>query len=353
MCGSRAAEPFPIAGRPSRIRPVSVRWAALTAAVVAALVGTGVGGAARDGSAGVVPQVAVFYYAWYGTPVRDGAWLHWGQGQHEPPQAIGSTYYPTRGPYSSTDGALVRAQMREIAATGIDTVVVSWWGPGSVEDGRLRPVAAAARKAGLRVALHVEPWGSRTPAQVVDALRGMRNLGVRDVYVYDSTVDADDAWRTALARLARGMRVFAHTSLAGKARQGGFAGLYTYDVLVNDGRSFRRMCTAARRHGLACAPSVGPGFDSLRATGEPRIRPRGDGRWYDHMWAAALRATPDVVTITSYNEWHEGTQIEPARASAGLYATYEGAWGLSGVRAERAYLDRTAYWVERLRRRAQ
>ena len=120
-------------------------------------------------------------------------------------------------------------------------------------------------------------------------------------------------------------------------------------MLINDGKSFRRMCKAAHRLGLACAPSVGPGFDSFRATGELRIRPRSDGRWYDHMWSAAVRSAPDVVTITSYNEWHEGTQIEPARATAGLYATYEGAWGLSGTRAERAYLERTAYWVKRLR----
>jgi len=168
--------------------------------------------------------------------------------------------------------------------------------------------------------------------------------------VYDSTIHEDDAWRAALVRLGRGVRVFAHTSFAGKARKGGFQGLYTYDVLVNDGTSFRRMCNAAHRLRLACAPSVGPGFDSFRATGEMRIRPRSDGRWYDHMWSAAVRAAPDVVTITSYNEWHEGTQIEPARAAAGgLYATYEGAWGLSGARAEHAYLGRTAYWVKRLR----
>jgi hypothetical protein len=326
-----------------------VRWAASIAAVLAALVGASVGDAARDRSALAPSQVSIFYYAWYGTPRLDGAWLHWGQGAYEPPQGIGSTYYPSRGPYSSADARLLRAHMREIAATGIDTVVVSWWGPGSTEDKRLRPVAAAARKAGLHIALHVEPWGGRTPAGVVDALRGLRGLGIRDVYVYDSTVEADEDWRRALTRVGRGMRVFAHTSLAGKAKKGGFQGLYTYDVLVNDGRSFRRMCKAAHRLGLACAPSVGPGFDSFRATGEMRIRPRNDGRWYDHMWASAVQASPDVVTITSYNEWHEGTQIEPARAVAGPYTTYEGAWGLSGVQAERAYLDRTAYWIGRLR----
>lgn len=312
------------------------------------LAGASAGSAARERAGDATSQVAIFYYAWYGTPGFDGAWLHWGQGAHQPPHGIGSTYYPARGPYSSGDRKLVRSQMREIAETGIDTVIVSWWGPGSVEDRRLRPVAAEARKAGLRIALHVEPWGGRTPARVVEAVRGMRGLGIRDVYVYDSIVDDDAAWRAALARLD-GVRVFAHTTLPGKARKGGFQGLYTYDVLVNDGRSFRRMCKGARRLGLACAPSIGPGFDSFRATGEARLRQRSDGRWYDHMWQTAMRAAPDVITITSYNEWHEGTQIEPARATAGTYATYEGAWGLSGARAERAYLERTAYWVERLR----
>ncbi len=327
-----------------------VRWATFIVAIAAALVGGAGVDAARDRSApAVAPQVAVFYYAWYGTPRLDGAWLHWSQGHNQPPQALGSTYYPARGPYSSADRALVRAQMREIADAGIDTVVVSWWGPGSVEDKRLRPVARAARSTGLQVALHVEPWDGRTPSAVVDALRGMKGLGIRDVYVYDSTRDADDAWRASLARLGGGMRVFAHTNLAGKAAKGGFQGLYTYDVLVYDGRSFRRMCAAAHRLKLACAPSVGPGFDAFRATGDPRLRGRDDGRWYDHMWAAAVRARPDVVTITSYNEWHEGTQIEPARANAGPYATYDGAWGLTGASAERAYLDRTAYWVKRLR----
>ena len=295
----------------------------------------------------VPPRISIFYYAWYGTPVRDGAWQHWGQGAYVPPGAIGSTFYPARGAYSSADPSIVRSQMREIARAGIDSVVVSWWGPGSVEDARLRPVAAAAAAAGLEVSLHVEPWTGRSPASVVDALQDLRSLGIHDVYVYDSTREPDDEWRTALGRLD-GVRVFAHTSMPGKALRGGFDGLYTYDVLVNDGNAFGRMCASARELGLACAPSVGPGFDATRATGETRVRKRRDGRFYDHMWSSAIRARPDVVTITSYNEWHEGTQIEPSRVMPGPYESYDGAWGLTGRKARSAYLDRTAYWVDRL-----
>ena len=83
-----------------------MRWATFIVAIAAALVGGAGVAAARDRSApAVAPRVAVFYYAWYGTPRLDGAWLHWSLGHNEPPQSLGSTYYPARGPYSSADRA--------------------------------------------------------------------------------------------------------------------------------------------------------------------------------------------------------------------------------------------------------
>ena len=30
------------------------------------------------------------------------------------------------------------------------------------------------------------------------------------------------------------------------------------------------------------------------------------------MFEAASTSSPDIIGITSFNEWHEGTQIEPA-----------------------------------------
>ena len=294
------------------------------------------------------PEAAIFYYAWYGTPTHDGSWHHWGQGGRTPPAAIGAAYFPARGPYSSLDPQVLETQMSEIAAAGIGTVIVSWWGPGSVEDVRLRPVVSSARDAGLSVAVHVEPYEGRTPEATVNAIRGLAQLGIRDFYIYDSILDDDSLWRTALGQLD-GVRVLANTGLPGKARRGGFHGLYTYDILVYDSSSFARMCRSARRLGLVCAPSVGPGFDAHRATGLTSTRSRLDGRWYDHMWRNALRAAPDIVTITSYNEWHEGTQIEPARITSGPYASYDGAYGMTGARAERAYLDRTRFWTSQLR----
>jgi glycoprotein endo-alpha-1,2-mannosidase len=320
----------------------------LVAAMGAALASAGAGALPPPGEALDRGEVAVFFYIWYGTPALDGAYAHWHQNGHAAPSQIASAYYPARGVYSSSDPNVLRAQLREVAAAGADTVVVSWWGPESFEDTRLDAVVAEARSQKLRVALHVEPYRGRTPATVAADVERMRGRGITDFYVYDSSASPATDWAAALGPM-RDVRVFANTALAGAAKAGGFDGLYTYDVYVYNGSSFPRLCTQARKLQLLCAPSVGPGYDARRATGDLRVRPRLRGARYDWMWRKALQSRADIVTVTSYNEWHEGTQIEPARAVGGAYASYDGAWGLRGLGAERAYVQRTARWTERYR----
>ena len=291
------------------------------------------------------PAVSIFYYPWYGTPARDGQWMHWSQNGHLPPADIASNYYPARGVYSSSDTAVIRSQMDEIRSAGVNEVVVSWWGRGSAEDGRLPAVIGAARGDGLSVAAHIEPYTGRSVASVVTDIAYLRTLGITRFYVFEPLDFPSAEWAPANDSLV-GVQVFAQTALVGAAAAGHFAGIYTYDVLTYGGGILGRLCTQAHAVHLVCLPSVGPGFDAVRATGNTQIKSRRDGATYDSMWQAAIRAHPDGITITSFNEWHEGTQIEPASSSARPpYLTYQGAWGLRGSAAADAYLARTAYWT--------
>jgi glycoprotein endo-alpha-1,2-mannosidase len=293
---------------------------------------------------------AIFYYPWYGTPRHDGAFQHWQQNGAQPPSLIAAAYFPARGLYSSTDRAVVGTQMRQIASTGVDQVVVSWWGRGSLEDQRLGPIAAAARTAGLSVAAHVEPYPGRNAVSVGEDVAYLAGHGITDVYLYRPEDLPAEEWTALNDGLAAPTRIFAQTGHVGYAAAGHFAGVYTYDIVVWGGAKLRRICTAAHEAGLLCAPSVGPGYDARRSSGDFQLKPRRFGATYDAMWRAALASGADAVTITSYNEWHEGTQIEPARFQRG-YKSYEGAWGLRGIDARRAYVDRTAFWILRLESR--
>ena len=42
------------------------------------------------------------------------------------------------------------------------------------------------------------------------------------------------------------------------------------------------------------------------------IASREKGKVYERLWKAAIKADPEIVLITSFNEWHEGTEIEPS-----------------------------------------
>ena len=64
--------------------------------------------AAPAGAAAAV-RTSIFYYPWYGTPRHDGSFIHWQQNGALPPGRIASSYYPARGPYSTSQTTPVAA----------------------------------------------------------------------------------------------------------------------------------------------------------------------------------------------------------------------------------------------------
>jgi glycoprotein endo-alpha-1,2-mannosidase len=66
------------------------------------------------------------------------------------------------------------------------------------------------------------------------------------------------------------------------------------------------------------------------------------------MWAAAVDAAPFAVSITSYNEWGEGTQIEAAVAhTSAAGVTYQG----YEPQEPDLYLRLTEQWARDVRER--
>src|SRR5438445_891569 len=160
---------------------------------------------------GLRGEASIACYPWYGTPQRDGGYLHWDQGGRIPPLDLASSYYPARGPYSGSDPAVVGAQMRQIAGAGIREVVSSWWGPGSIEDQRLPIVVRMARKQGLSVAVQIEPYPGRSAASVALDLSRLLSLGITRFYVYHPFAIDGASW-AALLRGPADVQIFAQTA---------------------------------------------------------------------------------------------------------------------------------------------
>ncbi len=322
---------------------------------------------AAPGAVHAVPaDVHLFYYPWYGSPAVNGSYRHWEQGGHTPPDDIGADFYPRLGAYDSGDTAVLDQHMAWVRQSGAGTIVTSWWGQGSYEDALVPRILDAAAKHGVKVAWHLEPYGGRTAASTVadinyinsrygshpafyrDAAHGNRSA----FYVFESLRITD--W-TALEQVKATSIVLAQTTDTTKVAH--FGGMYTYDGIAGaTAPGWKNASDFCKANGLVWAPSVAPGYVDDRAVPgntTPTVG-RDNGAMYDRQWNNALDpatgGAPTWVSVTSFNEWHEGSTIEPARSAppgGHGYLTYQGAYGQTGAAAETAYLDRTRYWVGR------
>src|SRR5207247_8757708 len=84
------------------------------------------------------------------------------------------------------------------------------------------------------------------------------------------------------------------------------------DVRAWAARYFANGAKLTRNRGRIMCAVVSPGYDARKAYHINHQSDRRDGQTYRVMWEEAIKAKPDWVTITSWNEWLEGTEIEPS-----------------------------------------
>jgi hypothetical protein len=79
---------------------------------------------------------------------------------------------------------------------------------------------------------------------------------------------------------------------------------------------FRVADSTARQNGLRLIPNVMPGYDDTRLRGRARdIFDRQGGQFYRDYWRLAsdfIDSRQPFLFLTSFNEWHEGSEVEPS-----------------------------------------
>ncbi|PRP87823.1 hypothetical protein PROFUN_04297 [Planoprotostelium fungivorum] len=317
-------------------------------------------------------NVIGFYYGWYGNPQSNGRYYHWNHEVlvnekdplhkfYEPPEDIGADFYPELGLYSSHDEKLIDKHMRQMRDSGIRIVCISWWGNRNADrqlggdkgytDRGTRLLLDAADRYDMKIALHHEPYDGRSTSSVKEdlqyivqeygshgALYRRKEAGNLPVlFVYDPYHIQPKEWSDILTVKGKNsIRGTTHDailiSLIVEKRDellmtdGGFDGCYTY--FATDGFTYGSttanwpdIAAFTRTNEKIFVPSVGPGYADMRIRpwNGKNQRSREDGRYYDRMWESALSLVvqgdlmvPGMISVTSFNEWHEGTQIEPA-----------------------------------------
>ena len=234
---------------------------------------------------------AAFYYPWF--PETWGA---------EP------VAEPSIGRYSSTVG-VIQNHIALMRYAKCRAAIASWWGPESSYSSRIDACLAAAEGTGFKWALYYEPEGYRDPSS-----------GALDAdldYVWDRWASHPN-----YLRIARKPVIFAYAG-----GQDG-AGMSDRWKVANAGRFhvclklFHGFTTVASQpdswHEYAPANaisdfrpysvSVSPGF---AMTGQQVRLPRDLDRFKANV-KTMNEANAQWSLITTFNEWGEGTAVEPA-----------------------------------------
>ncbi|XP_037096608.1 glycoprotein endo-alpha-1,2-mannosidase [Syngnathus acus] len=321
-----------------------------------------------------------FYYIWYGNPSFDSKYIHWDhprmrhwdpkvaerypQDRHIPPDDIGANFYPELGPYSSRDPAVMEAHMQQLRTAAIGVIAVSWYPPHTKDDNGqpiddiVPQLLDMAQRYHIKVTFHIEPYKGRDEVNmhgnvkyIIDKygehpafFRYRTDMGkfLPLFYVYDSYLLNTEQWARLLRRTeSGGIRDTPHDAVflallveekhQREVLSAGFDGIYTY--FATNGftygatqRNWQALRAFCRDNGLLFVPSVGPGYvdTGVRPWNFQNTRNRINGKYYETSLSAALEAKPDLLSVTSFNEWHEGTQIETAVPKSGsvLYLDY-------------------------------
>ncbi len=281
----------------------------------------------------VPKMVLTFYYGWY----RHDTW----RSVDEAKKTIANvTHYPLLGPYSSQDPRVIEQHCKWAKGAGIDGFIVSWWRQNDYNDKTLAMVLDAAKAHGLKVTAYFEtvPDGKRERA-VEDVLYLLERYGRHEawlkvngkpvLFVYSRAIGQIglDGWLWVISEVNRryeGGAIFIGDQISRMAARV-FDGIHTYNPTGQTaGKSaeairawaretFKQWVDLAGDGRIACVTII-PGYDDSKLD-RPKPRPiteRHDGMTYRIMWEEALSANPDWVIITSWNEWFEGSEIEPS-----------------------------------------
>jgi hypothetical protein len=258
------------------------------------------------------PIQAAFFYPWF-----PKAWTQSGIYPY-------TNYTPSLGYYSSTDDATIDEQLRLAQGAHLDAFIASWWGQGTTTDTAFQYILNRSERSespypGLRWAVYYEPEGQGDPSvsQIVSDLQyladkvfshpGYLRVDGRPV-VFVSANGADgsgmaDRWAQAKAQLSGNVYVVLKVYSGYKSDPNQPDSWYQYSPAV------------AYDAQLPYSVTVSPGF--WKVGEQPRLL--RDPTTFETNVQRMATSGAFWQLITTWNEWGEGTSVEPAAESGNTY----------------------------------
>ncbi len=297
-------------------------------------------------------KLMVHYMPWYVSRSFSGKWgWHWTMDRYNPDEVkqdgkceIASHYYPLIGPYDSGDPDALECQVLLMKFAGIDGIIIDWYGIEDFYDYAIinrntQRIINYAKKAGLEFAICYEDQtikrmieaGYMRHEEAVD--HGQSVMQWLQNHCFDSKtylkVDARPAlfvfgpqyfnssqWEQVFSVLPK--RPFFYTL---NHRQGGADGAFGWPPMngavtaPDQWRGYLEDFYVKNSDADSCVGTVFPQFHDIYAeagVGKSHgFLDAREGRTFTDTLDLALRSNCRVIQIVTWNDYGEGTMIEP------------------------------------------
>ena len=291
------------------------------------------------------PLVLAHYMPWYVAPPAGRSWgWHWTMNHFDPEQQtdgkrqIASKFYPLIGPYDSGDPHVLECHLLWMKLAGIDGVIVDWYG---LEDFRDYPILHRNTQAlvdqvsrlGMKFAICYEDQtipalqkAGRLQAdhRVSHAVKEIewlaehwfslpnyvRSDGQPVLLSFGQAGLAGEEWTQCLAQAKAGVAYFSQ-----HFRRDAAVGAFDWPVPGEGVPAIERFHERAKAWKRSI-PVAFPRFEDIYSEAKVhdswgRIKDH-EGATFKGSFAAALRLDASLIQIATWNDWGEGTQIEPS-----------------------------------------
>jgi len=266
------------------------------------------------------PPVLAIYFAWFDNATWTG----------------GQTSDLPATPYNSDDRATIQRQVTQAQSAGIDGFELNWWGPGNRTDTNLQTLLAVAQGTSFKVSAYVDLNGPdfNSPGDVITALTYLQHdftnpawfqfQGKPFVAFYNVAKFDVPTWNAIFAQVDPGRQTFWMGEGVNFDYLNVFDGIHPFSLAWSPNPAAQQAAFAAKaaaHPGKTYMATVMPGYDDTRlGRGAAGFAvDRQGGAYYTSSWQGAVAVKPAIISITSWNEWLEGSQIEPSQSYGDFY----------------------------------
>ncbi|MCX8057529.1 MAG: hypothetical protein N3F03_07975 [Ignavibacteria bacterium] len=238
--------------------------------------------------------------------------------------------------YSSADEKEMLRQINLAKQNGIDGFITSWDGPGTYSDNNFKKFLELCNKNNFKTSIYYETLTSDGPRNVEEIYSSLKFaiqkygndkafIKIFDkplIFIWASNEMEINKWREILTRLRtnniEGTFIAMGYDISNLQI---FDGLHQYGVILIDSleKEFQVLSEIVKNYHLIggkqkiWTATVQPGYDERKLPKRIGLfKDRQKGKFYEFTWNAAIKSNPDLILITSFNEWWENTHIEPS-----------------------------------------